>query len=379
MKEFQVNDYISLKLENDKTVIYVAGERFQQCKYLLMEIPLENEELTEEIKSIDDAAELLDRSLENISEGGVKIDPDVEFWGHCSNLQAWSEYNYDTRLLHSNLAFPLLKRLTETGDPLANKVFKGEIARRLNGGSNPAVLYLYEKKYVRYLSREEFWSLFGSDGEVLHNVELQLKKYQIINGEKVYKESIDEFEYFKLSKDYFDPVRGLAIFTFEQGRITGVGIFGDENYIAEDYTSLYHEDLGYLELEELPSSVGQLKSLKKLDLFRVGLKKIPKSIKNLKNLEELSITGSPQLNLPDFLWDLKSLKILDLSDNNLTTIPESIEKLENLHELRLYGNYMESFPKKAIDKLKGLEIIALEGERYLSRLDNETLEWLRKY
>ena len=32
MKEFKVNDYITLKLEDDKTSIYVNGMLFQQCK-----------------------------------------------------------------------------------------------------------------------------------------------------------------------------------------------------------------------------------------------------------------------------------------------------------------------------------------------------------
>ncbi len=50
--------------------------------------------------------------------------PIKEFWGHCSNLQAWAEYGYDTRLLHPNLAFPLLEKLATVGDPIAKKVFK---------------------------------------------------------------------------------------------------------------------------------------------------------------------------------------------------------------------------------------------------------------
>ena len=58
------------------------------------------------IQSIDEAAEYLNRTLER---GYRKIDPETEFWGHCSNLEAWAENNYDTRFLHRNLAFPLLK------------------------------------------------------------------------------------------------------------------------------------------------------------------------------------------------------------------------------------------------------------------------------
>ena len=78
------------------------------------------------IESIDEAVEKLDRSLEGASEN-LKVPPETEFWGHCSNMQVWAEYNYDTRLLHSNLAFPLLKRLYEAGDTIAQRVFQEEI------------------------------------------------------------------------------------------------------------------------------------------------------------------------------------------------------------------------------------------------------------
>ncbi len=42
MKEFKVNEYITLKLEGIKTNIYVKGQLFNQCKFLLLNIPIEN-------------------------------------------------------------------------------------------------------------------------------------------------------------------------------------------------------------------------------------------------------------------------------------------------------------------------------------------------
>ncbi|MFX1238780.1 MAG: hypothetical protein ACFE8P_13820, partial [Promethearchaeota archaeon] len=130
-KEFKINKYISLKLEGKKTNIYVDGVRFQQCKYLAFEIPLDVIPEFDSIQSIDEMVEK-DRSSEYKY---LKISPKQEFWGHCSNLQAWIENDYDTRLLHRNLAFPLLKKLTEAGDPLAKKVFKEEIVHRIEEGN----------------------------------------------------------------------------------------------------------------------------------------------------------------------------------------------------------------------------------------------------
>lgn len=77
-----------------------------------------------------------------------------------TKLQAWYEQDYDTRLLHSNLAFPLLKKLTYCGDPFAKKVFKEEIAKRLESGFLPVVLYLIKEGYLSYLNAEELnWQM----------------------------------------------------------------------------------------------------------------------------------------------------------------------------------------------------------------------------
>ena len=40
-KEFSINEFLKLKLEKNKTVIYIAGEPFKQCKYLLLNIAVE--------------------------------------------------------------------------------------------------------------------------------------------------------------------------------------------------------------------------------------------------------------------------------------------------------------------------------------------------
>ena len=156
---FRVNDYIVLRLENDQTSIYVDNRFFNQCKYLLLNISLYDINSYREINSIDEAATVLDRSMEGLEAIQYNITPDVEFWGHCSNLQAWAEFKYDTRILHRNLAFPLLKRLTEVGDPIAKKLFKEEIAKRYKSGFPSVVKYLEEEGYLNYLSKEEIESL----------------------------------------------------------------------------------------------------------------------------------------------------------------------------------------------------------------------------
>lgn len=54
MHEFKVNDFITLRLEGKDTVIYVAGEQFQQCKYILINIPKDEIKKFANIDSIDE-------------------------------------------------------------------------------------------------------------------------------------------------------------------------------------------------------------------------------------------------------------------------------------------------------------------------------------
>jgi len=58
-------------------------------------------------------------------------------------------------ILHPDIVFPLLKKLTEVGDPLVKKVFKEEIAKRYKSGFPSVVKYLEEEEYLNYLSKEE--------------------------------------------------------------------------------------------------------------------------------------------------------------------------------------------------------------------------------
>lgn len=181
--KYTISKYLTLKLEQDgKTHIYVNGIKFNQCKFLLLQIPTQDIRNYDEIESIDEAAEKLNHSLEHPNRSSMEIPPETEFWGHCSNLQVWVEHQYDTRLLHRNLAFPLLKRLTDAGDPVAKRVFKEEIAMRATSGYAGITTYLIEAGYLDYLSKGELESLFegNQDPVVLYQLAyIYIKKNKI--------------------------------------------------------------------------------------------------------------------------------------------------------------------------------------------------------
>ena len=171
MLEFRLSEHITLKLEHNHTIIYVDNERFDQCKRILFTNP-QNNERQNQINSIDEAVNILraDPPMDHRPKDLI-ITPEMEFWAHCSNLQAWIENDYDTRLLHSNLAFPLLIELAEVGDPLAKKVFKDELARLFESGYPSVVTYLLTEGYLGYLNKEERRVLIKKIPHILNVIE----------------------------------------------------------------------------------------------------------------------------------------------------------------------------------------------------------------
>jgi len=296
MSVFQVNKFITIKLEENKTNIYVNNKLFKQCKFLLLEIPIPEMKSFSEIESIDEVSEKLDRSLEPESGTQYLIPPEVEFWGHCSNLQVWYENNYDTRLLHSNLAFPLLEKLSEVGDPKAVMAFKEEIAKRLESGTFSVRKFLIEQNYTGYLSREEnFYTLL----------------------------SIEEIE--KL----FELERALNV------EIDSHPFSTDPNTFTAENKNIIKINLSKNGLKKFPELLIKFKHLKLLNLSYNKLEQIPKSIKELKNLEILDLGENLLASLPKSIFNLKFLNKLDLRSNRF--VPEEIQRI-----LKLYNKKKQS-------------------------------------
>jgi len=171
--EKKINQYITLRLEHGKTYIYINGKRFIQCIRLILNIPKVDTPLYDEVESIDEAAKLYNKQIyqNRIVTGPMafpvqgqshNITPEQEFWGHCSNIQAWVEHDYDTRILMSNISFPMLRELTRAGDPKARKLYKEEIALRLESGYPSVVQYLLAQGYINEFTPAEFLSILES-------------------------------------------------------------------------------------------------------------------------------------------------------------------------------------------------------------------------
>jgi len=431
MKEFKINEFITLKLENNETIIYVKSKKFRQCLRLVLQIPKNDLEKFDQIDSIDEATEVYKHLYKNLiipstntieEELPFSILPEQEFQAHCSNLQAWVENEYDTRLLHSNLSFPLLKELTEIGDPLAKKVFKNEIIERFASGYKSVIIYLKNAGYLKFLKRDEIEiiviDLFKkADLEVLESLVnrgfifyinlndvslreiIRNKCLRYLKSQKVFTYETFRFiervsysgilsrqEYldFILLKSEATIVEDLEInlgkklvlyledgeYIYEKNNhfiikdrcvdIISISKHG-EKIFPEELTKLSSLTKLYLKgfyFPNLPKSIGNLKSLTSLYLWKTQLSSVPESIGCLKFLTELVLKNNKLSNLPESLGNLKSLKSLDLSNNRLNTLPDSIGDLESLRTLDLKWSQLRELPE-SIGNLKSLTTLDL--------------------
>ncbi|MFX1451313.1 MAG: hypothetical protein ACFFCM_10750, partial [Promethearchaeota archaeon] len=79
-KEFRVNEYITVRLDGDKTNIFIKGRKFQKCMYPAFNITKEKQGNLDETQSID---ELQGVNWTNKLEES-KINPEEVFWVVCS-------------------------------------------------------------------------------------------------------------------------------------------------------------------------------------------------------------------------------------------------------------------------------------------------------
>lgn len=78
MVKFKVNEFITLKLENKKTNLYLNGELFEQCSIILLNKRTDELEELQEINSIDKLAELSVDEVANAPYHTHEEDPELE-------------------------------------------------------------------------------------------------------------------------------------------------------------------------------------------------------------------------------------------------------------------------------------------------------------
>jgi len=146
-----------------------------------------------------------------------------------------------------------------------------------------------------------------------------------------------------------------------------------ENVGPEEWDGVKMVDGRVVELElgefdltgAVPAEVGQLKSLRLLDLRGNDLTSVPAEIGQLTSLKELYLKDNKLTIVPPEIGQLTSLEVLDLDGNQLTSVPAEIGQLTSLKGLGLNDNQLKSLPAE-IGQLTSLVWLGLGGNRLTS-------------
>lgn len=253
-----------------------------------------------------------------------------------------NENNYDTRLLHRNIAFPLLKKLTDAEDPLAKKVFRKEIIKRYKSGIKSVREFLENERYYEYLTVDERLHVWLDNNDFNALVELYLSFYNGKEGDySLLDMMIDRGEI---------KIEDQKIIELDLGRFR----IREFPKAILKLTFLEVLKVGRSHIKEIPKNIDKLSNLKELWLNSNQIENLPESIYNLKNLESFKVGGNKLERLSDNIGNLTKLKDLSLSHNSLKEIPYNIGELTNLIKLNLRSNCLKKLPD-SICKLKNLE------------------------
>lgn len=397
--EYRVNDIISLRLEDKKTFIYLGGNRYQYCIRLVLNIPKCDTEIFDRINSIDEAAELLETLYQNKAPpNDVFITPEEEFRGHCSNLQAWVDNDYNTDILHSRLSFSLLRELVKLGDKAAKRIFKEEVTRRFSYNSISVMLFLLEENYLDHFNLEELEEIteainfealirksdscflfkhllrlgvekarqyFKEEMKRLiadsHNLECSKSIELILSGfldefdlEEV-RDLFSKFDFSGVAIKHSDLMPNLLKKLTKYGVYEARSLLEDHNFLQRYLTE--NDIPFFLEINAIVGhSVNIVPREHRTDSFFLPYS--PYIIIDGGRIVELDLSGLQLKQIPRSIGALSKLEKLDLSKNSLNSLPDSISNLELLTELKLSYNFFKEFPKL---KLKSVKILRLDS------------------
>ncbi|KAL2515628.1 Plant intracellular Ras-group-related LRR protein 1 [Forsythia ovata] len=122
--------------------------------------------------------------------------------------------------------------------------------------------------------------------------------------------------------------------------------------IGYELVNLQRLSIHLNKLRSLPTSIGEMKSLRLLDVHFNELRGLPLSIGRLTNLEIINLSSnfSDLIELPDTITDLTNLKELDLSNNQIHALPDQFGRLQNLIKLNVDQNPLVIPPKEVVNE-----------------------------
>jgi hypothetical protein len=106
-----------------------------------------------------------------------------------------------------------------------------------------------------------------------------------------------------------------------------------------------------------PSSMGNLKSLRKLKINGCSMQRLPAWVEGLIQLQELDVSFCQMIQMPS-LEALTALRRLNVSHNHIQQLPEDERGFGQLTVLHVHHNPIQKLPKQIIS-LRQLQLISL--------------------
>ncbi|SNR14349.1 leucine-rich repeat domain-containing protein [Tenacibaculum jejuense] len=228
----------------------------------------------------------------------------------------------------------------------------------------------------------QFW---GTDPNSLSNVGAwEGVTTEIVNGQK----HIVRIDLSNRRLNGFIPseIKNLTeLVELNLGRFNGRGNLTELMPEIGELSKLTRLDLRGNNISSLPTEIGNLSSLTYLDLSNNSLSSLPVGIGNFTVLEELLITEQNDLStrektlvsLPNEIGNILSLKKLDLRINKINSLPVSIGNLANLEELYVQNNELIELPT-TINNLLNLKNLRVEFNQISGDLDLSNLTVLNE-
>ena len=193
IEEYQVNDKITIFLNEISSYISVKDYRFKRIK-----VYNESHIYDREHQSLVsfDGSEIYKGEI-SYEKANAKSNFDVI----CKKIKQWVSHGYDPKLLTIYLRLPLLKRLAYI-DPIARNILKEELRELFKQGEPLTCLFIFENKYLDFLVEDEYNELFDNSFNL--NVYLdKTKNLKIKHMEKVIVNLIENLFYTELYKKKF--------------------------------------------------------------------------------------------------------------------------------------------------------------------------------
>jgi Leucine-rich repeat (LRR) protein len=109
----------------------------------------------------------------------------------------------------------------------------------------------------------------------------------------------------------------------------------EELYLGSDFFNKER-----MELQTVPTSIGNCKKLRRMQMSLCSLSELPASFENLQKLEYLDLSWNKFAQFPIVLTKLEGLKHLDLSINTISSLPDNFGKLtQNLETFLMAANF----------------------------------------